>query len=721
MEYKSKSVFKPRARLLLQLGDQLIKNENVAVLELVKNSYDADARNIIVKMENVDQKGLGRIEIRDDGTGMDDNVIKNAWLEPGSDFKEAQYNAKKRSEKYGRLPIGEKGIGRFGVHKLGDKIELITRKKDKDEFYVNIDWREFAKNKYLENAQFEVIGRTPQYFLRDRHGTRLVITELRTEWDRRMVRSLYKALFTLSSPFKTVDHFTIKFEIDKKEWISDLIDWKDVKAHALYHFKAKLKGSEITEFTYKFTPWETMDKIEPKEISLVDDQFLQDNQSLEVASQENKKEKVIINLDKHNIGEIEFEGYIFDRDLKILGLIEEQKVNQIKKYLNENGGIRVYRDNLRINEYGETNNDWLSLDLRRVNVPAKRISNNIVLSVINIKREDSSSLIEKTNREGFVENEAYNDFKAAILYTIGLVEKLRQVDKAELREKYSPSEQDEPVLHLTNELKLYIEKNVKDEKVREKIKTYIDEIEEDYDEINKILLTSAGAGLTLGVGVHEIEKLIKELVSVAKSEHVSDKINDLVKDIQTTVNNYLDLLKQTDGDIFPIKKLIKNALSNVEYRLKVHKIGVVRKYDEHSDDISIECSKRFFLSGVLNVLDNSIYWLEKKKKSLSKVSQEFDKKIYIDLFHDSKRGAVYVIIADNGNGFTLPTSKIVAPFITAKDEGMGLGLHITNQILKVMKAQLIFPEKGEFDIPIEFQNGALIAFKFKTVSNDITK
>ncbi len=713
MEYKSKSIFKPRARLLLQLGDQLIKNENVAVLELIKNAYDADARNVIVKMENLDNKKFGRIEIRDDGIGMDDNIINNAWLEPGSDYKEKQYRSNQRSLTYGRLPIGEKGIGRFGVHKLGEKIELITRQENKDEFVVDIDWREFAKQKYLEKAEFDVIGRTPQYFQRERHGTRIVVTELRTDWDRRMVRDLYRALFTLSSPFRTVDHFTIKFEIDRKEWIEDLIDWSEVKDYALYYFKVILKGSEITDFTYKFTPWAEMTKMTAKEISL-SDQFIQDHQTIEVQSQENKKEKVIINLDKHNIGEIIFEGYIFDRDLKILGLLQEQTISQIKKYLDENGGIRVYRDNLRINEYGEKSNDWLSLDLRRVNLPTKRISNNIILSVINLKREDSSSLIEKTNREGFVENEAYNDFKASILYAIGLVEKLRQVDKSELRDKYSPTKQEEPVLHLTSELKIYIEKHVKEEPVRERIKEYIDDIEKDYHEINEILLTSAGSGLTLGVGIHEIEKLVKELVLTAKAENATFKVNDLIKDIQTTVNNYLSLLKQNDKDVFLIKNLIDSALTNVEYRLKVHDVQIIKAYQKLEFNPSIECSRRFFLSAMLNVFDNSIYWLEKKSKNLQRINTEFNKKIFINIFRE-KENSISVLIADNGNGFTLPTDKIIKPFITAKDEGMGLGLHITNQIMKVLQGNLIFPAKGDYDIPEEFANGAILVFQFKVL------
>lgn len=711
MEYKSKGVFKPRARLLLQLGDQLIKNENVALLELIKNSYDADARNVTIKMENVDSKTNGRIEIIDDGIGMDETIISGAWLEPGSDFKENLYKTKTRSSVYNRLPIGEKGIGRFGVHKLGEKIELITRQKNKDEYVVEIDWREFAKNKYLEKAQFDIVGRTPKYFLRDRKGTRIVITDLRTEWDRRMVRDLYKAIFTLSSPFKTVDHFTIKFEIDRTEWIEDLIDWNSIKDFSLYHFKVKINGSQITDFDYSFTPWSDMTKVDSKKIT-IEDEFVQDHQTIEVKSAEDKKKKVVINLDKHDIGEVEFEGYIFDRDLKILELLNDSQVRQVKRYLDENGGIRVYRDNLRINEYGEKGNDWLNLDLRRVNVPTKRISNNIILSVINLKREASSSLIEKTNREGFVENEAYNDFKASIIYVIDLVERLRQVDKAELRDQYGSKKHEEPVLHLTNELKAYVEQNVKEDGVKDKVIQYIDDIEKDYNEINEILLTSAGAGLTLGVGVHEIEKLIKELVLAAKTEELSPSVADLIKDIQSTVNNYLDLLKQHDKGTYSVKSLISGSLVNVNYRVKLHGIKILREFENYSGKDLIECSRRFFLSAILNILDNSIYWLEKKADRLKKLNKTYEKKVYINVYDESENH-ISVLIADNGGGFTLPTAKIIKPFITAKDDGMGLGLHITNQILKVNNGQLLFPDQGDYELPDDFKKGAKVVLKFK--------
>jgi anti-sigma regulatory factor (Ser/Thr protein kinase) len=109
--------FKPRARLLLQLGDQLIKNESIALVELVKNSYDADANIVSIYMENVDDPKKGVIIIEDDGYGMSADTVENVWLEPGSDFKTQKIKKLEVSPKYKRLPIGEKGIGRFGVQK----------------------------------------------------------------------------------------------------------------------------------------------------------------------------------------------------------------------------------------------------------------------------------------------------------------------------------------------------------------------------------------------------------------------------------------------------------------------------------------------------------------------------------------------------------------------------------------------------------------------------
>ena len=78
--------FRPRARLLRLLGDELIRDPNIAIFELVKNAYDADARYAKVTLSNVDSRRTGRILVEDDGTGMSWETLTGVWLEPGTDF-----------------------------------------------------------------------------------------------------------------------------------------------------------------------------------------------------------------------------------------------------------------------------------------------------------------------------------------------------------------------------------------------------------------------------------------------------------------------------------------------------------------------------------------------------------------------------------------------------------------------------------------------------------
>jgi HSP90 family molecular chaperone len=130
---------RPYARLLTMLGEQLIKNERIALIELIKNSYDADADWVRVSLinfnDNFHLNPNSKIVIEDNGHGMNSDVIKKHWLNPATPEK---LNRKQRNEKTerGRLIQGEKGIGRFAMFKLGRDIKLITRAKNSNEEYV---------------------------------------------------------------------------------------------------------------------------------------------------------------------------------------------------------------------------------------------------------------------------------------------------------------------------------------------------------------------------------------------------------------------------------------------------------------------------------------------------------------------------------------------------------------------------------------------------------
>jgi len=690
--------FKPRARLLLQLGDQLIKNESIALVELVKNSYDADANKVDIYMEHVDNAGEGIIIIEDDGYGMDAETVENVWMEPGSDFKSEKFRNRELSPKYKRLPIGEKGIGRFGVHKLGNQIELITKKSGAKEVFVKIDWTIFNNYRYLDDVPVKIIEREqPLLFKNGATGTSITISDLRKEWTRGVARNVKRTITALVSPFEANDSFNAEFDIaDKPGWFEGLLEWDDIKDYALFNFKVTIAGNKIKKFDYFFTPWASMPKISGRD---ADKDNVIVSKFLELEDDDGKK----FSMSDYEIGDVIFEGYIFDRDAYVMRLGVSDKTG-FKGYLDNNSGIRVFRDGLRVYDYGEPENDWLGLDLRRVNQPTKRLSNNIILGAIYLKRSDSSDLIEKTNREGFVENGAYKAFRDSILHTLNIVETLRFSDKQKLREIYGPTPKSEPVLHVLGDLKEYVDKNVKEEDVKKEIVAGLIKIEEDYKRINENLLKAAGAGLSMSVVVHEVEKIILEVAKVLKAENASERAINLVKHLEKLIDGYSAIIRKSTQTNEDVREVIDQALTNTEYRLSSHKVEVIRAYKNYKGTVKTKIARGLVIGSIMNIIDNSIYWLEKAGRK--------KKKLYVDISEEEK-GFLNIIIADNGTGFLLPTEEITEPFVSAKPGGIGLGLHIASEIMAAQKGKLSFPEYGDFELPDEFKNGAVIAFSFK--------
>jgi len=692
---KEKLIFKPRSRILLQLGDQLIRNESIALLELIKNSYDADASVAKIIIKNVGNSEEGEVIIEDDGCGMTPKIIKNVWMEPGSDYKEQIIKQLKRTPKFGRLPLGEKGIGRFAIHKLGNIIELITRAEGHPEVYLKIDWSIFEKSGYLDEFSVEIIERDPILY-KNTTGTRIIVKKLKKLWSRGMVRDVYRSVNSFCSPFDSPDSFRVTFDIDKKEWLKGLLSLDEIKESALFKFYCEIDGEYINKFRYEFTPWKTMTKLSGRVID-------ENDENLKNLLRMVDKKGKTINLNKYRIGTIKFEGLIFDRDSRILKLGVQDKKG-LHEYLNQNGGVRVYRDGVRVYDYGESGNDWLNLDIRRVNIPTKRISNNIIISSISLNREESTDLKEKTNREGFIENDAYKRMKQTLLYALSLAEEFRYEDKDKIRITYGLKSKKEPVVSGITELKKIIETRVKEKNLKKEITLYIDRIETDYENMKEILLRSAGAGLSLSIVIHEIEKMIDELKRAVEHEKVSDRIIKLVQHLSRLIEGYTLIIRKSETKMWDLKKLIDQAIFNMEYRLKVHEIDVIKDYEKKSEKFRVNCARNLAINSIMNILDNSIWWLEYAKRK--------DKNIFITI-SEYIPGYISIIIADNGQGFALPVEDVIKPFISAKPDGMGLGLHIVSEIMKAHGGNLLFPDFDEVEIPDEFKKGAIVVMAFK--------
>lgn len=708
-EKKSLVNFKPRARLLIQLGDQLIKNESIALVELVKNSYDADANKVDIYMENVEDPDNGIIIIEDDGYGMSPEIVENVWLEPGADFKSNLIKQNITSPKYNRLPIGEKGIGRFGVHKLGNIIELTTKSKNSNEVFVKIDWDDFNNYKYLEEVPITIVERSvPLHFKDGKTGTNIVISKLRKKWERGIAREIKRSITALASPFQNNDSFKPSFDIiDKPNWFDGLLNWVDVKDYSLFRFKITIEGNYISDFEYSFTPWSTMTKLFPRDVN-INDSLIETFKTLKYKNENGKDET--FSLSNYEIGKIIFEGYVFDQDPFLLKMGVSDKEG-FKKYIKSNGGVKVFRDGLRVYDYGEPENDWLNLDFRRFQQPTKAISNNLILGAVYLDRIDSSSLTEKTNREGFVENEAYKSFRNAILHSLDIVETLRLTDKKKLKDIYGPTPKSAPLASTLSEAKNYVEEKVKDVEVKKQIVTYLNKIEGDYKRVSENLLKAAGAGLSMSVVVHEVEKILFEVEKVLKSENASERVLKLVTHLSSLIDGYAEIIRKSSQTSENITQIIDQALFNTEYRLMSHKVDIIKQYKLFRGNNKLKIAKNLLTGTIMNLIDNAIYWLDQKSFTSIEKKELFSKKIFIDLTEDQK--FLNLIIADNGTGFLIPTDDITEPFVSAKPGGIGLGLHIASEIMEAQNGRIIFPNEGDFEIPVEFKKGATIVLSFK--------
>ncbi len=692
--------FRPRARILKQLGDQLIKNENIALVELVKNAYDADASFVSITMTNVEEPTKTEIIIEDNGSGMDYNIISNVWMEPGSNFKTLKYRNRDFSPKYHRLPLGEKGIGRFGVHKLGDKIEMITKMENSPEIVVNIDWSILDKYDYLEEVPIKIIERErPLRFVHGQTGTYIKISALRSKWEKNAIRSAKRAFVSLTSPFDEIDSFKIDFKIlSSEDYFKGILEWEDIKSLSLFNFNLEIENDHIQKFLYEFTPWLSMQRdILPQTIN-------ENDESVKEFLKLENEDGVHFTLKSAHIGKIRFKGYIFDLDNYVLKLGLTQDKRNFKNYLSINGGVKVFRDGLRVYDYGEPENDWLDLNIRRVNQPSKKLSKNILIGAVYIDRSDSEGLEEKTNREGFVENESYEKFKQAILHSIGLIEMLRFNDKRRLKEMFSPTRTSEPVLSLVADLKKYVDEKITDDSVKNQINRYLEDIENDYNTLNENLLKAAGAGLNFSVVIHEAEKIVTEIQYLLQDEKASERAIDLVRHLAKLIEGYSDIIRKTERSNESVTGIVKQAFFNTEFRLKKHEIIVSKDYlNSPVYQSKIKISKSLTVGCLINIIDNSIYWLDRFE-----IPQ---KKIYVNVVEDDF--FVKIIIADNGLGFKLPTEDIIKPYVSGKPYGIGIGLHIASEVMKAQGGILDFPDPEDIDIPEEFKRGAILSLNFK--------
>ena len=238
------------------LGRDLITDRITALFELVKNAYDANAQNVYVEFIDVDKiSDKRKIIIRDDGIGMTLDDVKNKWMVVGTSSKRYK---KITDAPYNRRVVGEKGVGRFAVDKLGSRLTMKTKKQnEKQELNVEINWNIYDElSKERDNTLFFTDVEN-KYWLEvadnDKQYTHLIIEDVREKWTKLDIERAYKELANIVNPFYLlVPPFNVFITSNEHTEFSERIVFNDGIEYASHAFKLNYDLAQNTQEKLKF-------------------------------------------------------------------------------------------------------------------------------------------------------------------------------------------------------------------------------------------------------------------------------------------------------------------------------------------------------------------------------------------------------------------------------------------------------------------------------------
>ena len=685
---KGESKLRPRARIIKTIGDELISNDLVAILELVKNSYDADASKVKITFEGPLNRGKGRVVVVDNGDGMDLKTIKEAWMEPATNFKIITRRSPKK-----RKILGEKGIGRFASAKLAKQLEMITKVKEDNEVVAVFNWEDFEDNKkYLDEVDCSWQVRKPE--LIKSHGTILRLNNLESDWDYEKLRQLKIALSRLINPVAPVKGFSIEFVLPSDKEFDDLIgkiEPPETLGRPDYSIKGEMNKDGVVVANYFSKSKKATEQI--KETVLV--------------KETKKSKKQELTRRKPTCNPFSFEFRVWNREQEsIEELAKELKIviRDIKRDLNEAGGISIYRDNFRVLPYGEPKNDWLRLDIRRVQNPTKNLSNNQIIGYVSVSLDTNIELKDQSNREGIVDSVSFSDLKECIISILSFLEVKRYKERRPVEEKKETGESLFSKFDLTG-IKEFISKRLPGDEEASKIIIETDEnIKLGIKKVQEVLSRYrrlSTLGQLLDVVIHDGNNTLYSIdteTTLIEKEMKNDKINmeiilehiRLIKKENSALSLLFKRLEPFGGRRRgrPRVAILEEAIFDIFqlHHSQIEKLKVKVELPKSETKVRLDPSE--FEIIILNLLQNSLYWLE--------TVDESKRKIIVSLKKDDEK--LTLIFSDSGPGVKEENVPyIFDPYFSTKPDGVGLGLSIVGELVTEYEGTLELIDDGPLD------------------------
>jgi signal transduction histidine kinase len=728
-ESTEKLVFRPSARLLHIIGDDLIKDEMAGVIELVKNAHDADATQVTISFEKLQDPEESSIVIEDDGHGMRHEEIVDNWMSPATDVKEREEESPCK-----RPLLGRKGVGRFSAMRLGNTLRLETTiAKSPRRYVLDVDWKNF-KNGKRRLDDVTVSLRRIDDAKRPKQGTKLVMRDLNDEWTVRRIDRLIRELKLLLSPMEaeTKDQFEIVLDLERSGLDDATLPRKpqrmepfEIPDLADYLVTANIGEDGVYEFTYKRLLYP--DDEEEKEVS---------DRGSSIFERFSGREGMEDIPKPLPCGPLQMTIHVWDRDPVILKDkasrfkdIEEMGVRAIRRLLDQMSGVALYRDGFRVRPYGDPDQDWLELAQRRVQNPPQRVGPNQLFGVVEISTLANPYLEDKSSREGLKENDAFGALRTLTLGVLSWLEPIRYRFRKRHRLGRPPPKSTRALIEKRKvafqNIRDFVKSIIEDPELRKKVFRLQEKAERISDEEHERLEVQAelmhdhhALGLLARFVLHTGRNLDSSLDSALSNlercaiegkREDSDMIamdGDILETFNTSLLSSREVEKRLDELLDQLDPLMRPRRSR---RPKVDIVTIVEKaaailtpqFEEAGVNVYLPSGKCKALAweadifhATFNILHNSLYWVQQitGKRRISVTVEEVGSKSE----DPSNTPKVEIVISDNGPG----VPEVVAPQIydlsySEKPDGTGIGLFVAKEAIERSKGTLELVNPGE--------------------------
>lgn len=765
--------FKIAARTLRHLGADLITSEEMALNELMKNSFDAGSPRVKIEisypldyltiknnlekfikheisktelliklnekskayhheskpctefltwleenLSNINEtnhkdflskiKEYYFIKVTDSGHGMTKEELENVFMTIGIGTK---LNITKNGE---RTLLGEKGIGRLSMMKLGDTAIVKSKTLSNSSAHqIIFDWTVFDKTDLYLN-EVEITSEKAE--LEIESGTEITIHNLINNWTLIKTQNFVKEYIQrLKNPFNS----------DPREFPIDII--QNGKRIPISTIPQYLISAANFEAEYNFTPSDN----EHTPVLNGSIKWQETIQSSEVRSWTFKEVAQILNYtkDKSNykkikeglsaLGPINIKAYWFNRtDFKKTIGYEPNWIKELDYWI---GGFGIYRDGFRVGFTGGLNDDWLAMDSKSLKSSGYTFNRYQTIGVIEISKIDNPLLKDTANRQTLIENSEFILLKKLmneiiiddIKYRINEHKTLQdKIDKSDLSKKIDNADDSYKNANLTL-------KNIKQslspenkvalnevELVMKNQNELISTLREEMDQIiekNTDILELAGLGQMVDFIGHELKRATtntSSLLDQLKYTNEEDKIDKIITELRKQIIatqkrlDSIDILSPATRqrkEKYNIVNQFKTILELYEAKFHRHNVNVYFTVDdqEPKEGVEVKMVRGLVAQIIENLLTNSVYWLDQGLKL-----GEIERKIEIDI--DSK--AKTISVRDNGPGISPEhIHEIFKAYFTNRAQGKGLGLYIASEIAAYHKAQLYLLNDVESD------------------------